>query len=396
MAATIGGVTFAVEWAPTGAWDTASPTWVDITADVLSVAMRRGANGAIDGNGYAAGTLTLTLANSGRKYDPDYASGTYFGQLLPGKPVRLTFTDSSSTVRVLFRGVTQGDWEQDYKVSNRWATATVQAVDAYALAAATPNITSGARVLAHQAFSTITAVSGWPLRDSPTTSSALIIEPDDVNCLAALQAVEVSEQGRIFVDRTGQWRFVDRTTFLGSSAAVATFDDDGTDVGYAAISTSMGRDDMRSYVRLTSPHTLASLADAGITNGPLAGLELSGVWARVEETKSVASWLATRLSTPATRADVLQWTPLQGGNAAKNALSTDIGDTVSITRRPQGVGSAVTMTNVVEAVSMLIQASPQRWDVTYLCRPEPRGGRTYVRSDGSGSTTSDGPAVAAP
>jgi hypothetical protein len=395
MTATINGVEFGVWWAPAGSWNTASPTWVDITVDVVSVQFRRGANGSLDGNGYAAGTGTVVLANNGRKYDPDYSSGTYFGQLLPGKPFRVTFVNSAGTTVTVFRGVTQGDWEQNYEPANRWATAHVDFVDAYALAAASFNVTSGATKLAHEAFNTITAVSGWPLRDTPTASSALVVEPNETRCLPALQLVEVSEQGRIFVDRTGTWRFINRDTFLSAGSSVATFDDDGTDVGYSEVTTSAGREQLRSFVTLTGSHTTDVTASVD-TNGPLQGMQIGGVWARQEEPRAIAPWLATRLSTPATRADRLQWSPLQGGNAAKDALSVDVGDTITVVRRPVAVGSAITMTSVVESVSMQIQASPRRWDVTFVCRPEPRAGRVYLRADGAGSTTADGSAVAAP
>ena len=77
--------------------DTA-PTWVDVTAYV------RHANGVDITRGrsdpwshFMAGHLTLTFANTDRRFDSLYSAGPYFGNLKPGKQIRVTCTWSAVT-----------------------------------------------------------------------------------------------------------------------------------------------------------------------------------------------------------------------------------------------------------------------------------------------------------
>lgn len=46
------------------------------------------------------GTLTVTLNNADRRFSPLYASGAYYGNLVGGKPVKVTVTQSGSTYTI--------------------------------------------------------------------------------------------------------------------------------------------------------------------------------------------------------------------------------------------------------------------------------------------------------
>jgi hypothetical protein len=88
--------TVTLEIAPGDTWNEASPTWVDITAD-----LREGWTLSI-GRDIAdprarPSTLTLTLDNSSRDYDPENAAGPYFGDLVPMMLIRLRVTHNSVT-----------------------------------------------------------------------------------------------------------------------------------------------------------------------------------------------------------------------------------------------------------------------------------------------------------
>jgi len=88
--------TVTLEIAPGDTWNEASPTWVDITAD-----LREGWTLSI-GRDIAdprarPSTLTLTLDNSSRDYDPENAAGPYFGDLVPLMLIRLRAEHNSVT-----------------------------------------------------------------------------------------------------------------------------------------------------------------------------------------------------------------------------------------------------------------------------------------------------------
>lgn len=72
--------------------------WTNVTADLVSLSTRRGRNK--ESGAFETGTMVFTLRNDTRKYDPDYAAGTYYGKLRPNRRVRLRATYSAVTYDV--------------------------------------------------------------------------------------------------------------------------------------------------------------------------------------------------------------------------------------------------------------------------------------------------------
>jgi len=60
----------------------------DITSFVRNVQVARGKNRDLDR--YSAGSLTIQLNNELRTFDPQYADGPYFGDIIPRREVRVT------------------------------------------------------------------------------------------------------------------------------------------------------------------------------------------------------------------------------------------------------------------------------------------------------------------
>jgi hypothetical protein len=114
--------------------------WVDVTADVVSsISINRGRQSELDT--YSAGTCSFDLVNRNRNYDFTYASGPYFGKLLPRNECRVTTTFLSVTYN-LFRGFIQG-WPQSYDNLNQMSTVKIEAVDRFDILAQT-KLLSGA------------------------------------------------------------------------------------------------------------------------------------------------------------------------------------------------------------------------------------------------------------
>ena len=67
--------------------------WTDITADVVAVETRRGRNR--ESGAFETGTMTFTVRNDSRKYDPDNTAGPYYGRLRPNRRARFTSTWSA-------------------------------------------------------------------------------------------------------------------------------------------------------------------------------------------------------------------------------------------------------------------------------------------------------------
>lgn len=68
--------------------ETTSDVWEDLGADVLDAQISRGRQRELDR--YRAGTCTLTLENSTRRYDPANAASDLTGHILPMKRLRVT------------------------------------------------------------------------------------------------------------------------------------------------------------------------------------------------------------------------------------------------------------------------------------------------------------------
>lgn len=78
--------TWAVEFSPTTG-PFAVPTWVAETSRARGISTFRGRQQELDV--VQPGTATVELDNSQRRFDPNNAAGTYYGNLLPGRRVRI-------------------------------------------------------------------------------------------------------------------------------------------------------------------------------------------------------------------------------------------------------------------------------------------------------------------
>lgn len=74
-------------------------TWTDVTADMVSVATRRGRNREL--GAFETGSGTVVLRNETRKYDPEYAAGPYYGRLRPNRRIRIRATYNAITYPVM-------------------------------------------------------------------------------------------------------------------------------------------------------------------------------------------------------------------------------------------------------------------------------------------------------
>lgn len=104
----------------------AGPIWIDISDYVSSVAVKRGKNRELDR--YSAASVSVSLHNEDRRFDPLNTASPYVGNIIPRRSVRVT-TDGF----VQFTGVIE-DWNLDYDVSGK-SDAIIVAADAFTLLA---------------------------------------------------------------------------------------------------------------------------------------------------------------------------------------------------------------------------------------------------------------------
>ncbi len=100
--------------------------WYDISADLMSGSIKRGKQRELDQ--FQAGTMSLTLRNETRSYDPNYASSPYNGSILPMRRIHVM----NAVQNVLYsQGVFYVDsWQQNYTGPHS-ATVTITGFDAF-------------------------------------------------------------------------------------------------------------------------------------------------------------------------------------------------------------------------------------------------------------------------
>lgn len=113
------------------AWD--NTNWDDISDDLRFMEMRSAQRSRTAGV-YDPGSLVLTLDNRARTYDPLHAAGPYFGDLKPGRHIRVTFDSAATAAKGVWYGQVDA-FAIDYDQSNNDSTATITAIDALGMSA---------------------------------------------------------------------------------------------------------------------------------------------------------------------------------------------------------------------------------------------------------------------
>ena len=220
--------------------DSAAVT-ADVSNQVQSVSITRGRNAISDQ--FQAGTASIRIADVNGDFNPENLSSPYTGLLLPLRKVTITATDNNTgLVYPLFAGYITGYNFTQAQVVGEVSYTTLTAVDGFRLlnmgtvstvTGATAGQLSGARV------TKILDAVAWPnaMRDIDTGQTTLQVDPGTTRtALNALQTVETSEYGAVYMDPSGNVVFQDRALTSSSIAGTPTvFADDGTGLEYANV-----------------------------------------------------------------------------------------------------------------------------------------------------------------
>jgi hypothetical protein len=181
-----------------------------------------------------------------------------------------------------------------------------------------------------------------------------------------MQGLEKSEQGQLFMGPSGLvvardrvWRY-DQTVAIVSQA---TFGDDGTgsELPYSDIQTDGGANFLRNRVivsrqgggliEATDPTSIGLFYER--TDDELSELHNS----TDDDILYLAQWRVETRANPIPRVTVLEVRPRHPTTGLIAAmLALDIGYRVTVKRRPQNVGTAITYTMLVEGISHELDA----------------------------------------
>lgn len=209
---------------------------VDVSNQVDSVQTTRGRNAQADQ--FQTGQLSLRIVDQNGDFNPQNTSGPYFGLLSPMRKVQITATWNTVTYPI-FSGFITGYTTTTPKFTGDIVYTTITAVDAFRLAqnAQISTVTdSGAGQLSGTRVNKILDQIGWPasMRDIDAGQTTLQADPGSPRtALEAMQTVELSEYGSLYVDANGEFVFQDRAFTTSSvNGTPVVFNDDGTGLSY--------------------------------------------------------------------------------------------------------------------------------------------------------------------
>src|SRR6478672_2394 len=138
----------------------ASATWTDITAYVIDIQTKRGRSDAL--GRVEAGTASLTLDNSDRRFDPTYTTGAYYPNVVPMRKLRISAVYSAVTY-YLFTGFITS-WPPDWP-GGLDATTQIACVDAFAYFASKKLNGAYANEFTNNSINTWLTNISWPAAD---------------------------------------------------------------------------------------------------------------------------------------------------------------------------------------------------------------------------------------
>jgi hypothetical protein len=343
---------------------------VEITDLVTRVSIRRGRNRIT--SKFEFGSADVVLYDQNGDWNPMNPAGAYYPNLLPLRQIIIYATYLGEDY-YLFSGYIT-DYDTGFRQGNEdLSTVNLKCVDAFKLLAGSAISTvsgapagqlSGARVNA-----LLDAVD-WPvsLRNIDTGESTLQADPGTSrNVLEALQTVENSEFGGIFVDGESKVNFVDRNTLISRPAtSLYDFSDTGVDISYTNAVVAFDDTNLINDVTVTrAGGTAQNVFDqtsidtyflhSGIRDGILVQTDAEAL----NQAKGI---LATRKD-PEIRIDSIQLNLYDDTNPNKPLAGVDIDllDGITVTKTMPG-STSVTQPSLVNAIHHDITKSS--WNTT--------------------------------
>ena len=209
---------------------------VDVSDVVDSIQTKRGRNPQADQ--FQTGTLTMRIVDQNGDFNPQNPSSPYYNLLTPMRKVQITATYGATTYPI-FAGFITTYTTSTPKNALDVVYTTITAVDAFRLAqnaqVSTVAGTSAGQLSGARINALLDAID-WPasMRDVDAGLTTMQADPGSARTsLAAMQTVETSEYGALYVDAAGSFVFQDRSVTAGSTGATPTvFNDNGTDISY--------------------------------------------------------------------------------------------------------------------------------------------------------------------
>jgi hypothetical protein len=320
----------------------------DITDRLMSASTTRGKSQALDR--IDAGTIDFVVDNSDRVFDPLYSAGPYFGQLIPGREVRV----SCNGYPVIYGFI--DDLDIGYQPNNR-SIVSIQSSDA--LKTITTNNLPATSVSSELAGARVTRILdlpevAWPSDkrsiDTGDTLLSNVAITEGTQAVAYLQLIGTSEAGEVFISKDGKFVFKERNSAPGAVDVI--FTDETTVPGFTVIpfadlSVVYGSEQLYNRVVLSNNKVVPDEAIAeDLSSQEVYGARSYSVTGLLTDSatdlQSLANFLLSRFKEPQYRFDSLSVVLDVLTEAQQNeVLDLEIGNIVQVRFTPSGVPPAI-------------------------------------------------------
>jgi len=331
----------------------------DITSKIKDVTITRGKNRDLDR--FSAGALSVVLDNEDRSFDPLYSAGPYFGDIIPRRDVRVTVDGVRQYTGVI------DDWNFEYDPSGESRAQLVAADDFTVLArqaltagTATPE-SSGDRVTAVLDMESVQWLKG---RNIDVGASTLGADVFDGNVLEYLRKVELSEQGALFISKTGDLTFRGRLDATPTSGSLITFADNGTGIPYTRVAVNYGTELLLNTIQVESGAGVAmALNETSRTQYGVIETSLDTLVSTTSQLQNLADFNVKKYADPEYRIGSIGMNidTLSVSDRA-TVLAMELGDVCLLRFTPNGVGDPVEQYG--EIIKLDSQITQERHDVT--------------------------------
>jgi len=345
-------------------------TLTDVTSDVQNVAISRGRSKDLDS--FFTGSCAIKLLNNSRKYENTNTSSPYYPGIEPFIIMHVdATTDGGSTYEDLFVGFV-ADINLTYPDSNN-SFATFIGFDAFMKINNTELVNqsfsstdSGTLINNILSSSTVKFSADRDIETGISTMQALSGISD--NTLSVLQTIERSENGLLFMSKSGKLTFKNRHTTFPSIASM-TFSDDGSDIPYTKVDYKNDDNEIYNIINLTrTGGTTQTQEDTGSQLKYLIRTLTRTALLNDNDTEvnDAALFLLGKYKNALLRFDNLEVNLKDISTGSQNSiLASVVGDIVLVELTPPGSGTPSQLTSYETLDSISYSITPDTFKVTY-------------------------------
>jgi len=353
---------------------TAAIQVVDISNLVQRISVRHGRDRMFEE--YLPSDAIIQFQDFTGDWDPTNPTSPYYPEVKPMRQIQI-YTTYNGTTYPVYSGYI---WSWDYDWADQsaeYALVTVQCVDAFRLLALA-NITTvtgaGNKDLPGVRMNQILDEIDWPATARAIDTGDTELQNDhgeERTVLQALQTVEKSDLGALFIDHLGKVTYYDRASqAIRAAGTPVYFDDTGTDIQYQDITVALDDTELANEVTLTryggQPQTASD--SASIDEYFLRSFSRSDLMMETNATALVrANQILNYRKQVRLRIESLTLDLSQDPDRIEAGLSLEIGDPIVVEKRMAN-GSSINSRLTVQGHAHDI--TPDRW-ITRLTTAQP-------------------------